>query len=91
MLCPGGFGSRGSEGKIIAIEYARVNKIPYLGICLGMQLAVVEFCRNVLEWTKAQSEELKYSEGTDVIVFMPEVTPDIKGGSMRLGSKPTKI
>src|SRR5690606_24445728 len=57
ILVPGGFGLRGVEGKIATVQYARENKIPYLGICLGMQVAVIEFARNVLGWTDANSTE----------------------------------
>ena len=84
ILVPGGFGQRGIEGKIRAIEYARENKIPYLGLCLGFQLAVIEFCRHVLGWEDATSEEI--GEGRHVIAILPE-QEDVEGlgGTMRLG------
>ncbi|MBN2735057.1 MAG: CTP synthase [Methanomicrobiaceae archaeon] len=84
ILIPGGFGSRGIEGKISAIEYARENNIPFLGLCLGFQLAVIEFCRHVLGWENATSEEM--GEGKHVIAILPE-QEDVTdlGGTMRLG------
>jgi CTP synthase len=86
ILVPGGFGERGTEGKIKAIEFARENKIPFFGICLGMQLAMVEFARNVAGLKEATSEE--FSEiGDHVIHYMAGQTRDgSKGGSMRLGA-----
>ena len=89
ILVPGGFGIRGTEGKIIAIQYAREKKIPFLGLCLGMQLSIVEFARNVLKYKDAASIEL-YPETTHpVIALMPdqEGVTDI-GGTLRLGSYP---
>ena len=71
MIVPGGFGSRGTEGKIIALKYARENNIPMLGICYGMQLAVIEFHRNVLGNTDATSEEID-KLGLQAIINMPE-------------------
>lgn len=86
ILVPGGFGERGTEGKIKAIEFARENKIPFFGICLGMQLAMVEFARNVAGLKEATSEEFSES-GDHVIHYMPGQTRDgSKGGSMRLGA-----
>jgi len=84
ILIPGGFGIRGIEGKIQAIKYARENNIPFLGLCLGFQTAVVEFCRNVLGWTDAVSEE--WGDGKHVIAILPE-QEDVHdlGGTMRLG------
>ena len=89
ILVPGGFGDRGIEGKICAIEYARENKIPFLGICLGMQLAVVEFARNVAGLAGAHSSELDPDTPYPVIDLMPE-QKDISdmGGTMRLGAYP---
>jgi len=89
ILVPGGFGNRGIEGKIATIKYARENKIPFLGICLGMQMAVVEFARNVLGWKEANSEEFDANSKNKVIHIMEE-QKDInqKGGTMRLGSYP---
>lgn len=89
ILVPGGFGSRGIEGKIKACEYARVNKIPYLGICLGMQIAIIEFARNVLNLKDANSAEINPDTPYPVIDILPEqksVTD--MGGTMRLGQYP---
>ena len=72
IIVPGGFGDRGIEGKMVAINWARVHKKPYLGICLGMQLAVVEFCRNVLGWERANSAEFDAETPYPVIISMPE-------------------
>jgi CTP synthase len=91
ILVPGGFGDRGTEGKIAAVQWARENKIPFLGICLGMQLAVVEFARNVMGLNKANSSEFDESTPDPVIMFMPEVSKTHLGGTMRLGSRPTFI
>ncbi|MCK5883121.1 MAG: CTP synthase [Bacteriovoracaceae bacterium] len=86
ILVPGGFGVRGTEGKINAIEYARTNSIPFFGICLGLQLAIVEFARNVAKIKDATSEEFGNS-GTPVIHYMEGQSADgRKGGSMRLGA-----
>lgn len=92
ILIPGGFGDRGVEGKIKALQYARENKVPMLGICLGMQMAVVEFARNVLGLKGAHSSELNPETPYAVIDLMPE-QKDIEemGGTMRLGSYPCKI
>lgn len=89
VLVPGGFGDRGIEGKINAIRYARENKIPFLGLCLGMQLALVEFARNVLGYKDAHSMELDPSTTHPIIHLMPEQdgVEDI-GGTLRLGSYP---
>ena len=85
ILVPGGFGNRGIEGKIEAIKYARENNIPFLGICLGMQMAVVEFARNVLGLTDANSEEFAPESANQVIHIMDEQKNiDKKGGTMRL-------
>jgi CTP synthase len=91
LLIPGGFGERGIEGKIKAIRYARENKIPFFGICLGMQCAVIEFARNVCGLTKANSSEFK-KNNYSVIDLMPE-QKNIKnmGASMRLGAYPCNI
>lgn len=86
ILVPGGFGERGTEGKIKAIEFARVNKIPFFGICLGMQLALIEFARNVIGIKNATSEEFE-SGGDPVVHYMEGQSKEgSKGGSMRLGS-----
>jgi CTP synthase len=92
ILVPGGFGERGTEGKIAAARYARENKIPYLGICLGMQLAVVDFAREVVGLERANSREFDQQTPHPVIDLMEaqkEIT--MKGGTMRLGAYPCKI
>ena len=89
ILVPGGFGDRGTEGKILAARYARENNKPYLGICLGLQIAVIEFCRNVLGWKDANSTEFDEQTPHPVIVYMPEVSKTHLGGTMRLGSRTT--
>ncbi len=92
ILVPGGFGSRGVEGKIAAIKYARERKIPFLGICLGMQCAVMEYARNVVGWKDANSTEFDEKTSHPVIDLMDEqrgVTK--KGGTMRLGAYPCHI
>ena len=87
ILVPGGFGNRGIEGKIAAIKYARENNIPFLGICLGMQMAVVEISRDLLGLTDANSEEFDENSKNQVIHIMEEQKNiDNKGGTMRLGS-----
>ena len=92
ILVPGGFGDRGIEGMIIAAEYARTKNIPYLGICLGMQIAVIEFARNVVGFADANSREFDEDSSHRVIDFMPGQTNDIdKGGTLRLGSYPCRI
>ena len=89
ILVPGGFGSRGVEGKITAVRYARENKIPFLGICLGMQMAVVEFARNAVGLNEAHSSELEPGTKYPVIDLMPDqANVKEKGGTMRLGSYP---
>jgi len=102
ILVPGGFGSRGVEGKIKAVNYARTQKIPYLGICLGMQVAVIEYARNVLGLTKAHSTEFNPKtpepviglitewKNTDGSVEMRDEDSDL-GGSMRLGAQACKL
>ncbi len=92
VIVPGGFGSRGIEGKISAIKFCRENNIPYLGICLGMQLAVVEFARNVCMLEGANSKEINSETKHAVIDIMPEQKAiDEKGGTMRLGSYPAYL
>ena len=92
ILVPGGFGDRGIEGKINAARYARENCIPYFGICLGMQFAVIEFARNVLGISDADSGEFNENCNSKVIDFMPDQSGDIpKGGTMRLGAYPCRI
>jgi CTP synthase len=92
ILVPGGFGDRGIEGKILAIKYARENQIPFLGICLGMQMAVVEFARNVCSCKDANSTEFN-SETANPVIHIMEDQKSIKkkGGTMRLGSYPCKL
>ena len=91
VLVPGGFGSRGIEGKIAAVRWARESRVPFLGICLGMQMAVVEYARHVCGWADAHSSELDPATTHPVIDLMPDqrgVTA--KGGTMRLGAYPCK-
>ena len=89
IIVPGGFGVRGIEGKIEAIRYAREKRIPFLGLCLGMQMAIVEFARHVLGRTKAQSTEIDPDTPDPVIHIMPDQhgVTDL-GGTLRLGSWP---
>lgn len=92
VLVPGGFGERGIEGKLAAIQYARENHIPFFGICLGLQCAVVEFARNVLKKGKANSAE--FDESTpDPVIHLMETQKSVKklGGTMRLGSYPCRL
>ena len=92
ILIPGGFGSRGVNGKCVAIKYAREHKVPLLGICLGMQCCVIEFARDVLGWKDANSTEFDENTAHPVIDLMDEqknVTE--KGGTMRLGAYPCKL
>ncbi len=95
VLIPGGFGSRGIEGKIMAIKYARENKIPYLGLCYGMQCAVIEYARNVLGWSDANTEEINEKAEKQVIHLMKDQEKKIEsgnyGGTMRLGSYPCRL
>ncbi len=92
ILVPGGFGRRGIEGMIQAIEHARVREIPYFGICLGMQMAVVEFARNVCGLQKANSTEFDGETPHPVIDFLPEQKTIVdKGGTMRLGAWPCSL
>ncbi len=92
LLIPGGFGERGIEGKILAVRYARENKIPFFGICLGLQCAVIEFARNVCGLSHANSSEFDEDTPYPVIDLMPEqeaITD--KGGTMRLGAYPCRL
>ncbi|MEK7126814.1 MAG: CTP synthase [Patescibacteria group bacterium] len=96
ILVPGGFGTRGVEGKILAAKYARENKIPYLGLCLGMQIMTIEFARHVLNNPKITSEEFDEQNLIDksnyIIHFMPGQSKERdKGGTLRLGAYPCKI
>jgi CTP synthase len=92
ILVPGGFGERGIEGKILAAKYARENKIPYLGLCLGMQIATIEFARSILKLDKAHSTEFDENTPHPVIALLDaqrKVTK--KGGTMRLGAQPCQL
>ena len=92
IIVPGGFGDRGIEGMILAANYARTNNIPYFGICLGMQIAVIEYARNVAGLSEACSGEFQDASDTKVIDFMPGQSDNIdKGGTLRLGSYPCHI
>ncbi|MBQ8985647.1 MAG: CTP synthase [Lachnospiraceae bacterium] len=92
MIIPGGFGNRGTEGMILAAQYARTKGIPFLGICLGMQMALVEFARNVVGWKDANSSELDQETTHPVIDLMPEQAGVTQlGGTMRLGAYPCKL
>lgn len=92
VLVPGGFGDRGIEGKISAVRYAREHQVPFLGICLGMQMAVVEFARHVCGLEGAHSSELAPATRYPVIALMPDqVGVTDKGGTMRLGSCPCRL
>ncbi|MFI3312880.1 MAG: CTP synthase [Eubacteriales bacterium] len=91
ILVPGGFGDRGIEGKVLACKYARENNVPYLGICLGMQIAVIDFARHACGYTGAHSEEFNPATKYPVIHIMDEQKNiDQKGGTMRLGAYPCK-
>ena len=91
ILVPGGFGGRGIEGKIAAAKYARENDVPYLGICLGMQTAVIEFARDVLNIPDADSSEFSPAGAHSVIDIMPDQLGVKMGGTMRLGAYPCKV
>jgi CTP synthase len=92
ILVPGGFGNRGIEGKILAARYARTHGIPYLGICLGMQIAVIEYARGVLGYADANSNEFDENSAHKVIDFMPGQNNEIeKGGTLRLGAYPCVV
>jgi CTP synthase len=90
-LVPGGFGSRGIEGKIVVANYCRLNSKPYLGICVGLQTAVIEFARNALNWADANSTEFNEATPHPVVIFMPESSLEVMGGTMRLGSRATIV
>ncbi|KAA8907352.1 CTP synthase [Sphaerosporella brunnea] len=89
IIIPGGFGARGTEGMIAAAKWAREHQIPYLGICLGMQIAVIEYARNVCGMKDAHSVEISAETPDPVIIFMPEGSKTHLGGTMRLGLRPT--
>ncbi len=89
ILIPGGFGTRGTEGKIMAAQYARTKKIPFLGICLGMQTAIIEYARHMLGWKDASSTEINPDTMHPVIYLMPEQNGvENLGGTLRLGAYP---
>ena len=89
IIVPGGFGDRGIEGMIVTAGYCRTNHVPYLGICLGMQVAVIEFARNVCGWKDANSGEFDPDSKHKVIDFLPDQSDETqKGGTLRLGSYP---
>ena len=89
VLVPGGFGDRGIEGMILAAQYARENGVPYLGICLGMQIAVIEFARHAVGWADAHSAEFSSLTAHPVIALLPDqIGVTAKGGTMRLGKYP---
>lgn len=89
ILVPGGFGDRGVEGKILAAKYARENRIPFLGICLGMQIAVIDYARSILGLQHANSTEFDPNTQNPCVIFMPEGSKTHMGGTMRLGSRRT--
>ena len=92
ILVPGGFGERGIEGKVLAARYARENKVPYLGLCLGMQIATIEFARNVLKLDRAHSTEFDPDTPHPVITLLDEQKKTTrKGGTMRLGAQPCQL
>lgn len=91
VVVPGGFGVRGTEGKIAVIRYCREHGVPFLGICLGFQLAVTEFARNVLGWKTANSTEFDPETSYPVVIDMPEFNPGDMGGTMRLGRRRTNF
>lgn len=92
IIVPGGFGNRGIEGKILAAKYARENNVPYFGLCLGMQIAVIEFARSVMKISDANSREFASEGSSCVIDLMPDQQGNLpKGGTMRLGAYPCVI
>ena len=91
IIIPGGFGNRGIEGMVLAAQYARENNVPYFGICLGMQIAAIEFARNVLGYADANSSEFEPESKHHVIDLMPDQYGVKLGGTMRLGAYPCKV
>lgn len=91
ILVPGGFGDRGVLGKVRACRFAREEKKPFLGICLGMQAAVIDMARNVLKWNDANSQEFNKACKKPVVIFMPEGSKTHMGGTMRLGTRRTLV
>jgi CTP synthase len=92
ILIPGGFGNRGVDGMIAAVQHARENRVPFFGICLGLQICIIEAARNQLKLSGASSEEF-VPQGLEhnVVVFMPEGSKEIMGGTMRLGKRMTVL
>ena len=91
VLVPGGFGDRGVEGKIAVSRFCREKDIPYFGICLGLQTAVIGFARDTLKWADANSEEFAPNSPHPVVKFMPEGSTTVMGGTMRLGARVTSL
>ncbi len=92
IIVPGGFGGRGIEGMVAAAAYARTHQVPYFGICLGMQVAVIEYARHVLGWEDANSSEFDPQSAHPVIALMPDQEGNLpKGGTMRLGAYPCQV
>ncbi len=91
IVVPGGFGSRGTEGKIMAARYARENQVPYLGLCYGLHMAVIDIARHILGWTDANSTENDQASKHPVIDLMPDQHGVNLGGTMRLGRYPCKL
>ena len=92
VVVPGGFGNRGIEGKIVTADYCRTHNLPYLGICLGMQIAVIAFAREVLGWKDANSGEFNPDSAHKVIDFLPDQNDEVaKGGTLRLGAYPCTV
>lgn len=91
IVVPGGFGVRGVEGKILTAKYAREQRVPYLGVCLGMQMLVVEYARSVLGWQGANSVEFDKDTPHPTVIFMPEIDKTTMGGTMRLGARKTVL
>jgi CTP synthase len=89
VIVPGGFGKRGVEGKILAANWCRTNQKPYLGVCLGLQVAVLEFARNVLGIKNATSTEIDPENEKPLVIDMPEHNTGTMGGTMRLGRRVT--
>ncbi len=89
IVIPGGFGTRGVEGKVQCAHWARLTGKPILGICLGFQTMVIEFCRDVLGWKGANSTEVDEHTEYPVVIYMPEVSKSVMGGTMRLGARKT--
>eukprot|EP00398_MALV-I-01_sp_L67-1_P000115 gene115-301_t len=91
VLVPGGFGDRGVEGKVCAANYCRKNNLPFLGICIGLQMSVIDFARSELGWEDANSTEFNEKTHNPVVINMPEISSTQMGGTMRLGSRVTII